>query len=39
MLYQLGFYYEGDWQRDEHNGYGRLIYSDGDYYEGEWVDN
>ena len=31
-----GAIYEGWWENDKANGYGRLIHADGDYYEGNW---
>jgi len=34
-----GSLYEGDWQNDKQNGYGRMIHLDGDVYEGQWKDN
>ena len=28
--------YEGNWENDKKNGYGKMTYSDGTIYEGEW---
>jgi len=39
MIFKNGSFYEGEWDDDMLNGYGRLIYSNGDMYEGEWWNN
>ena len=31
--------FEGEWQFDRKNGYGKCVYTDGSYYSGQWVNN
>ena len=30
------YIYEGEYEKDKFNGYGRIIWTDGRYYEGQW---
>jgi hypothetical protein len=39
LIYSNGDKYEGFWQKDMANGYGRFILADGDVFEGNWVDD
>lgn len=40
-FYSVGSVYEGNWQNDQQNGFGRMYYENQDSYEGEckfWLD-
>jgi hypothetical protein len=39
MIFSDGSLYEGDWQKDKQDGFGRHIHLDGDVYEGQWKDS
>ena len=36
MIYCNGDIYNGEWKKDNFNGFGKFINSDGTYYEGFW---
>lgn len=40
FFYQDGGYYDGEWNRNKMNGYGKLYYQSGKLaYEGNWTDD
>ena len=32
-------YYEGEWERDQRHGLGKMFHPDGSIYEGEWLND